>query len=116
MFIQLISIIRLLYWYFKIEEIVFMIAGKEVEDAHVGGLTLLGSLATLGDFRSSLELLYSFKHHYVGMKDLLERAVYRNKKEKKLSLEVAEEAMLLKNKRLDLYFLINYSLFTYLVN
>ncbi|KAI8644460.1 hypothetical protein BD408DRAFT_430422 [Parasitella parasitica] len=64
-----------------IGDVGFMISVKEVENAHVvhhvGDLSLPRSFAALEDFRNTLDLLYSFKHHYMKMKDVTEIAQHR---------------------------------------
>lgn len=53
-----------------------MVSVREFEKAHlvhhVGDLSLPRSLRTLEDFRQTLDLLYSYKHHYMKMKDIID--------------------------------------------
>ncbi|KAL7328519.1 hypothetical protein PS15p_206781 [Mucor circinelloides] len=64
-----------------IGDIGFMVSVREFEKAHlvhhVGDLSLPRSLRTLEDFRQTLDLLYSYKHHYMKMKDIIEIAQRR---------------------------------------
>ncbi|RCI05464.1 hypothetical protein CU098_013519, partial [Rhizopus stolonifer] len=79
----------------KVRDMDFMISVKEVKNAyvvhHVGDLSLPRSLAALEDFKSTLELLYSYKHHYMKIKNVIKVAQHRKAQKISHSLTFFEE-------------------------
>ncbi|KAG1071278.1 hypothetical protein G6F42_026040 [Rhizopus arrhizus] len=59
----------------NIRDVGYMMAIKKVDSAyvayHIGDLALLVSLSCLDDFKQTLDLLFSFRHHHFELKRIL---------------------------------------------